>query len=88
MKRYKRIFYEGKQIIYETKDVLILRELGFALICDGKGRTRNELSEHSGMTGNFIGFVERGERSIALKNIVNIHKALGCQNKKTLREFD
>ncbi len=38
--------------------------------------TQEELAQHSGLTPNFIGFVERGERNITLKNAVKIAKGL------------
>ncbi len=42
------------------------------------GWSQEKLGNQSGLAANFIGFVERGERSITLKNIVKIHKALRC----------
>jgi len=39
--------------------------------------TQEDLAHHSGLTPNFIGFVERGERNITLKNTVKIAKGLG-----------
>ncbi len=42
------------------------------------GWSQEKLGNQSGLAGNFIGFVERGERRITLKNVVKIHKALGC----------
>ena len=39
--------------------------------------TQEELAQHANLTPNFIGFVERGERNITLKNIVKIAKGLG-----------
>ncbi len=38
--------------------------------------TQEQLAQHSGLTPNFIGFVERGERNITLKNAVKIAKGL------------
>ncbi len=43
-----------------------------------KGWSQINLGDKADLAGNFIGFVERGERSITLKNIVKIQKALGC----------
>ncbi len=42
------------------------------------GWSQENLGDKAGLAANFIGFVERGERSITLKNVVKIHKALGC----------
>jgi transcriptional regulator with XRE-family HTH domain len=39
--------------------------------------TQEELAQHAGLTPNYIGFVERGERNITLKNTVKIAKGLG-----------
>jgi len=38
--------------------------------------TQEQLAQHAGLTPNFIGFVERGERNITLKNTVKIAKGL------------
>jgi len=38
--------------------------------------TQEKLAQHAGLTPNFIGFVERGERNITLKNTVKIAKGL------------
>ncbi len=43
-----------------------------------RGWTQAELGEKADMAGNFVGFVERGERSITLKNVVKLQKALRC----------
>lgn len=38
--------------------------------------TQEQLAQHASLTPNFIGFVERGERNITLKNAVKIAKGL------------
>jgi transcriptional regulator with XRE-family HTH domain len=38
--------------------------------------TQELLAQHACLTPNFIGFVERGERNITLKNTVKIAKGL------------
>lgn len=42
------------------------------------GLTQNKFGKLSDLAGVYIGFVERGERSITLKNVVKIKRALGC----------
>jgi hypothetical protein len=42
---------------------------------------QERLSEKSSLHPTYIGTVGRGERNIALKNILNLAKALGCSPK-------
>ncbi len=46
------------------------------------GWSQADLGAKSGLAANYIGFLERGERSITLKNVVKIHKALRCPIQK------
>ena len=45
------------------------------------GLTQEELAEKANLHPTYVGSVERGERNIALENIVAIAKALKCSSK-------
>lgn len=45
------------------------------------GLTQEELAEMADLHPTYVGSVERGERNIALENIVALSKALGCPSK-------
>lgn len=46
--------------------------------------TIEELAEAAGLHHNYVGSVERGERNIALENIVALARALGCSPKDSM----
>lgn len=48
------------------------------------GLTQEELAEKAGLHPTYVGSVERGERNIALENIVSLAKALKCSPKDLL----
>ena len=42
------------------------------------GLTQEEAAERVGITVNFLGMVERGERNITIKNLIKISRGLNC----------
>lgn len=51
------------------------------------GITQEELAEKADLHPTYLGSVERGERNIALENIIAIAKALGCSPKDLMPEL-
>lgn len=45
------------------------------------GITQEELAERAGLHPTYVGSVERGERNIALENIIALSGALNCSSK-------
>jgi transcriptional regulator with XRE-family HTH domain len=43
-----------------------------------------QLAEKAGLHPNYVGSVERGERNIALENILALAQALGCSPKDVM----
>ncbi|MFI0436077.1 MAG: helix-turn-helix domain-containing protein [Parachlamydiaceae bacterium] len=48
--------------------------------------TQEELAEKADLHPTYVGSVERGERNIALENIIVLAKALGCSPRDLLPE--
>jgi transcriptional regulator with XRE-family HTH domain len=50
------------------------------------GFTQEELAEKAGLHPTYVGSVERGERNIALENIIALARALKCSPKELVPE--
>jgi transcriptional regulator with XRE-family HTH domain len=50
------------------------------------GLTQEELAEKANLHATYIGSVERGERNIALENIIALARALKCSPRDLLPE--
>jgi len=53
-----------------------------------QGLSQEELAELAGLHRNYIGGIERGERNIALLNIVRLAKALGVSPSELLNGIE
>jgi len=52
-----------------------------------RGYSQEALAERSGLHRNYVGGVERGERNVALENIVKLAKALAVKPSDLFSEF-
>ena len=54
---------------------------------DERGYYQEELAERAGLHRNYVGGVERGERNVALENIVKLAKALSIPPSELFTDF-
>ena len=52
-----------------------------------RGYSQEELAERADLHRNYIGGIERGERNVALENIVRLAKALSVSPKELFVDF-
>ena len=52
-----------------------------------RGYSQEELAERAGLHRNYVGGVERGERNVALENIVKLAKALSVSPRDLFIDF-
>ncbi len=66
---------------------LSLRAIGLAIrqARQKKNWSQEELAEHASLHRNYVGSTERGERNIALVNIIKIARALGIKASDLLK---
>jgi transcriptional regulator with XRE-family HTH domain len=52
-----------------------------------RGYSQEELAERAGLHRNYVGGIERGERNVALENIVKLAKALSVPPRELFADF-
>jgi transcriptional regulator with XRE-family HTH domain len=54
---------------------------------DERGYSQEELAERAGLHRNYVGGVERGERNVALENIIKLARALSVPPRELFANF-
>jgi transcriptional regulator with XRE-family HTH domain len=54
---------------------------------DERGYSQEELAERAGLHRNYVGGVERGERNVALENIIKLAQALSVPPRELFANF-
>lgn len=54
---------------------------------DERGYSQEKLAERAGLHRNYVGGVERGERNVALENIVKLARALSVPPAELFTDF-